>query len=191
MPIVAVDDTDSREQGMCTTYVATRVAERLADAGGRVRRRLLVRLNPAVKHKTRGNAAVALHVSGVDAERAVTVASETVAEFAAASDPRTSPGAVVADRDVDGDPFDPTGSPIPDAVARFARRALRERLSVAEAVELAEEHGFRHAAVGSAGGAGEAGGVTGRGGGGAGAAGGAAGAVDGWGGVRGAYRRPL
>ncbi|WP_423996246.1 TiaS agmantine-binding domain-containing protein [Halorubrum trapanicum] len=155
MPIVAVDDTDSRERGMCTTYVATRIAERLADDGGRIRRRLLVRLNPAVKHKTRGNAAVALHVSGVDADRAATVAVETVAEFAAAADPRTSPGVVVADRDVDGDPFDPTGAPIPDEIAGFARRALRERLSVAEAVELAEEHGFRHAAVGSGGGADE------------------------------------
>ncbi|GAA0723492.1 tRNA(Ile2)-agmatinylcytidine synthase [Halorubrum trapanicum] len=153
MPIVAVDDTDSRERGMCTTYVATRIAERLADAGARVRRRLLVRLNPAVKHKTRGNAAVALHVSGVDAERAASVAVETVEAFAAAADPRTSPGVVVADRDVDGDPFDPTGSPIPEAVAAFARRALRERLSVSEAVELADEHGFQHAAVGSAGGA--------------------------------------
>ncbi|RLM76335.1 tRNA(Ile)(2)-agmatinylcytidine synthase [Halorubrum sp. Atlit-26R] len=153
MPIVAVDDTDSRERGMCTTYVATRIAERMADDGGRIRRRLLVRLNPAVKHKTRGNAAVALHVSGVDAERAETVAVEAVAEFAAAADPRTSPGVVVADRDVGGDPFDPTGAPIPDEIAAFARRALRERLSVAEAVELAEEHGFRHAAVDSAGGA--------------------------------------
>ncbi|TKX84919.1 DUF1743 domain-containing protein [Halorubrum sp. SS5] len=153
MPIVAVDDTDSRERGMCTTYVATRIAARLADGGARIRRRLLVRLNPAVKHKTRGNAAVALHVSGVDAEWAAAVAVETVEEFAAASDPRTSPGVVVADRDADGDPFDPTGAPIPEAVAAFARRALRERLSVAEAVEVAEEHGFRHAAVGSAGGA--------------------------------------
>ncbi|MYL67903.1 tRNA(Ile)(2)-agmatinylcytidine synthase [Halorubrum distributum] len=174
MPIVAVDDTDSRERGMCTTYVATRIAERLADDGGRIRRRLLVRLNPAVKHKTRGNAAVALHVSGLDADRAATVAVETVAEFAAAADPRTSPGVVVADRDVDGDPFDPTGAPIPDAVAAFARRALRERLSVAEAVELAEEHGFRHAAVGSAGGANGAGGAEGAGG--ANGAGGAVGA---------------
>jgi len=46
MPIVAVDDTDSRERGMCTTYVGARLAERLDAAGGRVRRRLLVRLNP-------------------------------------------------------------------------------------------------------------------------------------------------
>ncbi|WP_424014036.1 TiaS agmantine-binding domain-containing protein [Halorubrum xinjiangense] len=180
MPIVAVDDTDSRERGMCTTYVATRIAERLADEGAQVRRRLLVRLNPAVKHKTRGNAAVALHVSGVDAERAATVAVETVETFAVAADPRTSPGVVVADRDVDGDPFDPTVSPIPDEVAGFARRALRERLSVAEAVELAEEHGFRHAAVGSAGGAGGANGADGAGG-----ANGAGGA-DGAGGANGA-----
>jgi len=105
MPIVAVDDTDSRERGMCTTYVGARLAERLDAAGGRVRRRLLVRLNPAVKHKTRGNAAVALHVSGVEAEAAFDLAAETVREFAAADDPRTSPGVVVADIDVAGDPF--------------------------------------------------------------------------------------
>jgi len=180
MPIVAVDDTDSRERGMCTTYVATRIAERLAAAGGRVRRRLLVRLNPAVKHKTRGNAAVALHATGVEAERAAAVAVETVAEFAAASDPRTSPGVVVADRDVAGDPFDPTGTPIPDAVAGFARRALRERLSVEEAIDLADEHGFRHAAVGSAGGADEGESVAGRGRIGALAAVGAPAAYDDW-----------
>ncbi|QAU13073.1 DUF1743 domain-containing protein [Halorubrum sp. BOL3-1] len=180
MPIVAVDDTDSRERGMCTTYVATRIAERLADAGARIRRRLLVRLNPAVKHKTRGNAAVALHVSGVDAERATSVAVETVGEFAAAADPRTSPGVVVADRDVAGDPFDPTGSPVPDAVAAFGRRALRERLSVAEAVDTAERCGFRHAAVGSAGGADETESVAGRGRIGALAAVGAPAAFDDW-----------
>ncbi|MEZ3163536.1 tRNA(Ile)(2)-agmatinylcytidine synthase [Halorubrum sp. RMP-47] len=188
MPIVAVDDTDSRERGMCTTYVATRIAERLADAGGRVRRRLLVRLNPAVKHKTRGNAAVALHVSDVDAEAAASVAAETVAEFAAAADPRTSPGVVVADVDVAGDPFDPTGAPIPDPVAAFGRRALRERLSVAEATELADEHGLRHVAVGSAGGADEANAVAGRGRIGALAAVGAPAAFDDWTVERIAYR---
>jgi tRNA(Ile2)-agmatinylcytidine synthase len=187
MPIVAVDDTDSRERGMCTTYVATRIAERIADAGGRVRRRLLVRLNPAVKHKTRGNAAVALHADGVDAERAEAVAVAAVREFAAAEDPRTAPGVVVADRDPSGDPFDPTGSPVPDAAAAFARRALRERLTVDEAVETAAACGFRHVAVGSGGGAdGEA--VAGRGRIGALAAVGAPAAFDDWTFERIAYR---
>ncbi len=179
MPIVAVDDTDSRERGMCTTYVATRIAERLADGGARVRRRLLVRLNPAVKHKTRGNAAVALHVSGVDAGTAVETAVKTVEEFAAVGDPRTAPGVVVADRAVDGDPFAPTGSPVPEAAAAFAGRALRERLTVEEAVAVADACGFRHAAVGSAGGPGDDG-VAGRGRIGALAAVGAPAAFDDW-----------
>jgi len=150
MPIVAVDDTDSRERGMCTTYVGARLAERLDAAGGRVRRRLLVRLNPAVKHKTRGNAAVALHVSDIDAEAAFDLAAAAVREFAAADDPRTSPGVVVADIDAPDTPL-PTGAQVPEDVAAFARRALRHRLSLEEAVALADAHGFTHAAFGTGG----------------------------------------
>ena len=172
MPIVAVDDTDSRERGMCTTYVGVRLGERLEAIGGTVERRLLVRLNPAVKHKTRGNAAVAVHASGIDAEEAFRVAAETVREFAAADDPRTSPGVVVADIDIAGldleathpdghnapDPDDEQGGEpttvIPDAVAAFSRRALRERLTLEEATALADAHGYRHAGFGSGGAAG-------------------------------------
>ena len=159
MPIVAVDDTDSRERGMCTTYVGARLAERLDAAGGRVTRRLLVRLNPAVKHKTRGNAAVAVHVSGVGPAAAFDLAAETVREFAAVDDPRTSPGVVVADVDVAAptpapaadDTAGPRAAGLPADVAEFARRALRHRLSLDEALELADEHGFRHASFGSGG----------------------------------------
>ncbi|MFD1570020.1 tRNA(Ile)(2)-agmatinylcytidine synthase [Halorubrum laminariae] len=149
MPIVAVDDTDSRERGMCTTYVGARLAERLAAAGGRVERRFLVRLNPAVKHKTRGNAAVAIHVDEIDAADAFEIGAATVREFAVPADPRTSPGLVVA-------PVEPAA--VPTDVAAFARRALRHRLTLDEAASLAEAHGYRHAAFGT-GGAGLAGGA--------------------------------
>ncbi|MFO8115002.1 MAG: tRNA(Ile)(2)-agmatinylcytidine synthase [Halorubrum sp.] len=199
MPIVAVDDTDSRERGMCTTYVGARLAERLDSVGGAVRRRLLVRLNPAVKHKTRGNAAVAVHASGVDATTAFDLAAKTVREFAAADDPRTSPGVVVADVDVAGDPFAPGSSRtaamddaasaprIPGDVADFARRALRHRLSLDEAVSLAEAHGYRHAAFGT-GGETEGSAVAGRGRIGALAAVGAPAAFDDWTAERISYR---
>ncbi|WP_049984421.1 tRNA(Ile)(2)-agmatinylcytidine synthase [Halorubrum sp. BV1] len=153
MAIVAVDDTDSRERGMCTTYVGARLAERLAAAGGRVERRLLVRLNPAVKHKTRGNAAVALHVTEIDADEVFEVAAAIVREFAVPADPRTSPGLVVAD-------VDPAA--IPSDVAAFSRRALRHRIGLAEALSLADSHGYRHAAFGT-GGAGDGDEVAGRG----------------------------
>jgi len=64
---------------------------------------------------------------------------------------------------VAGDPSDPSASappfppsaastaPIPADVADFARRALRHRLSLDEALTLADDHGFRHAAFGSGG----------------------------------------
>jgi len=191
MPIVAVDDTDSREQGMCTTYVGVRLAERLAAAGAAVRRRLLVRLNPAVKHKTRGNAAVALHVAGVDVDEAFALASETVREFAAVTDPRTAPGVVVADVSVGAPatsdsaaeskpPTMPSAvtTAIPGSVARFARRAIHERLSLETAVALADRHGYRHAAFGAGGADGDE--TPGRGRIGALAAVGAAAAFDDW-----------
>ncbi|MFC6724394.1 tRNA(Ile2) 2-agmatinylcytidine synthetase, partial [Halobium palmae] len=44
MTIIGLDDTDSRERGMCTTYLAARVAEAVVDRGGRIHDRLLVRL---------------------------------------------------------------------------------------------------------------------------------------------------
>jgi tRNA(Ile2)-agmatinylcytidine synthase len=92
--VIGLDDTDSRELGMCTTYVATRVAERVA-AEGTLARTLLVRLNPAIEHKTRGNAALAVHCD-LDADRALELA-RTELDRAATADPDTNPGAVVAD----------------------------------------------------------------------------------------------
>jgi tRNA(Ile2)-agmatinylcytidine synthase len=129
--LVGLDDTDSRELGMCTTYVAARVADALAAAGHDVERTLLVRLNPAVEHKTRGNAALAIHTDA-DPESVLNVAREQI-ELAETDDPRTNPGVVVADCDPDA---------VPDAVADFARDAVREHHEIEEARILADEYGF-------------------------------------------------
>jgi tRNA(Ile2)-agmatinylcytidine synthase len=138
MTVIGLDDTDSRERGCCTTYVATLVAEAVADAGGTVDRRLLVRLNPAVEHKTRGNAALALHVD-LPPDRALALASETVAEWAVVDDPNTAPGVVVAR----GDANDPTA--VPDAVSTFTRGAVRGHHALADALELCDRVGYAHA----------------------------------------------
>ena len=109
MTIIGVDDTDSRERGMCTTYLAARIAERVG-----AERLLLVRLNPAVEYKTRGNAALAIHTDA-DPEDAFRVAREEVAAVAETDDPRTNPGLVVAP----GDPDE-----VPETVAEFASEAV-------------------------------------------------------------------
>ena len=134
MTVIALDDTDSRERGMCTTYLATRLAERLADEGETTDRRLLVRLNPAVEHKTRGNAALALHTD-CPPEAAFAHACRAVARWSEVADDRTSHGVVVAP----GDPGD-----VPSSVTRFARDAVRDLLSLADARALADEHDYHH-----------------------------------------------
>ncbi|WP_313691044.1 tRNA(Ile)(2)-agmatinylcytidine synthase [Halorarum halobium] len=134
MTVIGLDDTDSRTAGMCTTYLAALVAEAIADAGGAVERRVLVRLNPAVEHKTRGNAALAVHAD-VAADRAFEIAADLVDEYAVAEDARTSPGLVVADADPES---------IPDRVAEFSRAAVRRRHDLPDALELADDAGFRH-----------------------------------------------
>ena len=130
MTVIGLDDTDSRQAGMCTTYVAARLADAVADAGGEVHRSLLVRLNPAVEHKTRGNAALALHTA-LPAEAAFDLATDAV--DLAAADPDTNPGVVVADCEAGA---------VPAPVAEFSRRAVRTYCEPEHARTLAVEADF-------------------------------------------------
>ncbi|MFB6222088.1 MAG: exodeoxyribonuclease VII large subunit [Haloarcula sp.] len=131
MTVVGLDDTDSREQGMCTTYAATELAESIRAAGGSVERILLVRLNPAVEHKTRGNAALAVHTD-IDADTAVKLADD-VLNLAETEDPRTNPGAVVADCDPDA---------VPPQVATFTRDTIQSIQDPVAATTLIDVVGF-------------------------------------------------
>ncbi|SEV82820.1 tRNA(Ile)(2)-agmatinylcytidine synthase [Natrinema salifodinae] len=135
MTVVGLDDTDSRERGMCTTYVAARIAERLRQADADVARLLLVRLNPAVEYKTRGNAALAIHTD-CDPDRAFQIARERLESLAETADERTNPGLVVAAH-VHDDPAPP------EDVRRFARAAIRDRLAIEDATALIERRGYR------------------------------------------------
>ena len=93
---LGIDDTDSARGGMCTTYVATEIARDLKsnlgvgfwDYPG------LVRLNPQVPNKTRGNGALVLHLfadhsSGDDI---IEIAEGVVSRYAVLDDDSTHPG---------------------------------------------------------------------------------------------------
>ncbi len=138
MTVVGLDDTDSRERGMCTTYVAAQVAERLRREGAAVSRLLLIRLNPAVEYKTRGNAALAIHTDA-DPELALDVARDRLETLAEAADERTNPGLVVTERDPDA---------ICDDVAHFTRSAIRDHLEISDATDLLKRRGYRSWHVG-------------------------------------------
>lgn len=134
MTVVGIDDTDSRTRGMCTTYVAREIADALRAAGATIERLLLVRLNPAIEYKTRGNAALAIHTD-CDPERGFTVATERIEELAETDDPNTQPGLVVAPGDPDS---------VPDPVVEFAERAVQERLTLKETLDSTETAGYTH-----------------------------------------------
>ncbi len=93
---VAVDDTDSREEGMCTTYLAHRLLEALPNATP-VGAPHLVRLNPSVPWRTRGNGAVALSLrTDLTLDEVLAEAAEVVEEMAVLDDPDTQPGLAVS-----------------------------------------------------------------------------------------------
>jgi tRNA(Ile2)-agmatinylcytidine synthase len=132
--VVGLDDTDSRTEGMCTTYAAALLADRVRAAGGSVERLVLVRLNPAVEHKTRGNAALAVHCD-LAPDRAFALATDLVGSRAATGDPRTNPGVVVTDGDLGA---------APSWVQSVARAAVRDHLDHETIRERLAAEGYRH-----------------------------------------------
>ena len=125
--LIGIDDTDS-PQGMCTTYLGAVLARRLIGEHMQVREARLVRLNPNVTWKTRGNAAIMLDVEG-DPDRAFTIACALVEELADFSCENTNPGVVVTER-------------MPDPA--FYRKAVTDFCTIEEAVVLLDAAGARY-----------------------------------------------
>lgn len=123
---IGMDDTDSRE-GMCTTYLGALLAVELSRFGEVVGLKL-VRLNPNIPWKTRGNASVAITLeTGKGAEVRGTVL-QAVERYSVFTDPNTNPGVVFLEGEV------------PSEMDEFYRRALHRVVSPKAAMALAEEH---------------------------------------------------
>ncbi|MCE4612083.1 MAG: tRNA(Ile)(2)-agmatinylcytidine synthase [Desulfurococcales archaeon] len=101
---VAVDDVDS-PWGGCTTHFSGLLLKRLLDLGVELADYpLLVRLNPGIPWKTRGNAAVVLRVRGLEPKIVMEEAVSLVDEYAGwRREPGKGPGVVV----LEGSPWDP------------------------------------------------------------------------------------
>jgi tRNA(Ile2)-agmatinylcytidine synthase len=113
---IGIDDTDS-PAGMCTTYLGACLIRRLAAAGIIVTDASLIRLNPNVRYKTRGNAAICLEAEG-DPDLAFGLACKIIEALADLSHEGTHPGLVVVDNPPD---------------RAFYRRAVRDFCTTDEA----------------------------------------------------------
>ncbi len=131
MIYLGIDDTDSK-LGMCTTYLAAVLAERLSGFGLADYPRL-IRLNPNIKYKTRGNAALCLMLGAGpeamdDVER---IALAAIEEFARFEDENTNPGVILHAGEITGD------------LKEYALRVVRDVVEIEEAEALAKKHGMR------------------------------------------------
>ncbi len=135
--IIGLDDTDSKES-MCTTYLAAVLIEKLKEYGRINDYPLLIRLNPNIIYKTRGNAALAISLEprrNKDIEAIKELVIETVRKMAVFSSENTNPGVVF---------IEDSSEKMKAELAEFSMRAVRDVLEIQEAVEILRRHNISH-----------------------------------------------
>ena len=134
--LIGIDDTDSSE-GMCTTYLAALLTDKLAAYGTVVDFPYLVRLNPTIPYKTRGNAALGIELdlknSTFSARNEVMAAvTNAIEEYAELSCDKTNPGAVFI--------FEEGYSELRRSLNDFFKKAVTDVIEIDEAVSLLEKY---------------------------------------------------
>ncbi|MFQ5816086.1 MAG: DUF1743 domain-containing protein [Candidatus Hydrothermarchaeaceae archaeon] len=124
---IGIDDTDSKRGG-CTTYIAALLADELSKFAD-IKQVKLVRLNPNVPWKTRGNGSVCLEVRTQEVERTKALTLEVVERNSVFEDEDTNPGVVFYGGE-------PTGE-----LHEFYHKALTDIVKKEEAEALASDHG--------------------------------------------------
>lgn len=125
--IIGIDDTDSNE-GMCTTYLGALLLEELQEYGNIETLPLLVRLNPTIPYKTRGNAAVALKLKTDCPEKVIAHVTSRIEELARMECEKTNPGAVfIQDKDYER---------LRPVLMRFLEEAVRDVIEIKKAKDL-------------------------------------------------------
>ena len=127
--LIGIDDTDS-DEGMCTTYLAAVLAEELKIFGTVVGFPYLIRLNPTIPYKTRGNAALGIEIvlKNDDLKTKadlVSFVSNKIRESAEISCEKTNPGAVFIFEDA----YDSLRRPLND----FFKKAVTSVIEIEEA----------------------------------------------------------
>ncbi|MFX1251203.1 MAG: DUF1743 domain-containing protein [Promethearchaeota archaeon] len=137
---IGIDDTDSLD-GMCTTYLGYKLVKLLSETCEFIDFPNLIRLNPNIPLKTRGNGAICIRceVRSVDIPKVKKLVIDEIHSLAHLQNPKTNSGAAFF-----------VGETIPTPLRDFAKRALSEVLSLHEAKSLASQlnielHGWKKA----------------------------------------------
>ncbi|NYT19150.1 MAG: DUF1743 domain-containing protein [Methanosarcinales archaeon] len=131
--IIAIDDTDSRE-GMCTTYLCAMLMDELKEYGETIGNPILIRLNPTIPYKTRGNASTAFEIDTREPEKVMQHVISRVEELAELQSDMTNPGIVfIPDNEQER---------VKEVLGNFFMQAVREVLEIEDAKNLISELGL-------------------------------------------------
>nr|WP_245526226.1 tRNA(Ile)(2)-agmatinylcytidine synthase [Methanohalophilus mahii] len=128
--IISFDDTDSRSLGMCTTYLGALLMDELKAYGKPVGLPLLIRLNPTIPFKTRGNAAVAIKIETSEREKVKKHVIQRIEELAQMEDENTNPGVVFLENN---------NEEVKNVLAAFFKRTVQHVITIRQAKEIIEK----------------------------------------------------
>lgn len=131
---VGMDDTDSPD-GMCTTYLALLTIEELEKEDFEIKGfPRLIRLNPTIPFKTRGNGAVSFLVEG-ELDTIIKIADRMIRQNSQLHHEKTNPGAVFVD---------PEDDKLISAVFKFSNQVLRSIATIDEADSIIKKYDIEH-----------------------------------------------
>ena len=134
---IGFDDTDST-LSRCTTQLAFKITDYLLKEDAKfIDYPLLIRLNPNVPWKTRGNGAVCLRISVKSHNKIIEYIKQTIEEGSNIG-AGANPGIVFF-----------KGDKVPDTIKEFSRIAMFDILSRQKAEKVAKEHFLEYAAFGN------------------------------------------
>jgi tRNA(Ile2) C34 agmatinyltransferase TiaS len=135
---LGLDDTDSSE-GMCTTYLATRLVEEILKYPCEfIDYPNLIRLNPNIPWKTRGNAAICLRFRTNLVDHIFADCREIVRSLSEGKKGLADPGLVILN-----------SFAIPEDVRRLSERAMRTVITRREVARILKRDEFRYYKEGS------------------------------------------
>lgn len=131
---VGMDDTDS-PQGMCTTYLALLIIEELEKEGFEIKGfPRLIRLNPTIPFKTRGNGAVSFLLDG-DMDTLMEIADRMIQQNSQLHHEKTNPGVVFVN---------PEDDKLTSTLFKFSNQVLKSIATIDEADSIIKKYGIGH-----------------------------------------------
>ena len=126
---LGLDDTDSNE-GMCTTYLTTIILQRiLKEKISMIDYPNLIRLNPNIPWKTRGNAALCLRLRTDNPNKIFKIAKNSLIKYSESRKGKANSGLIML-----------CSEQIPTEIKNFSKRCLYESVKISELKKIIKSH---------------------------------------------------